>query len=161
MAEDAAPGGRPTDYKPEFDKQAYKLSLLGLTDKELADYFECCEATINNWKRTYPGFLASIKKGKEFADSKVASRLYQRAMGFEHDSEEIKVVSLGDGEGSEIQRVPIRKIYPPDTTAAIFWLKNRQPKFWRDKQEVEHSGEVIQWHETKTYDPEQKADEGT
>lgn len=160
MSEDAAPVGRPEDYKPEYVKQAYKLSLLGLTDKELGDYFECCEATINNWKKRYPEFLASIKRGKESADSKVASRLYQRALGFEHDSEEIKVVSRGEGMGSEVERVPVRKIYPPDTTAAIFWLKNRQPKFWRDKQEVEHSGEVIQWLETKTYDPEQKTDAG-
>lgn len=64
------------------------------------------------------------------ADANVADRLYQRAMGFEHDSEEIKVV-----EGS-IERVPIRKIYPPDTVAAIFWLKNRQRDKWRDKVET-------------------------
>jgi hypothetical protein len=62
--------------------------------------------------------------------------LYQRAMGFEHDSEEIKVVPIGQGEGSEIERVPIRKVYPPDTAAAIFWLKNRQKKKWRDKIET-------------------------
>ncbi len=71
----------------------------------------------------------------------VGQRLYERALGFEHDSEEIKVVSMGK-EGSEIERVPIRKIYPPDTVAAIFWLKNRQPGKWRDKQEIQHSGEI-------------------
>lgn len=70
------------------------------------------------------------------ADANVADRLYQRAMGFEHDSEEIKVVSIGAGEGSEVQRVPIKKIYPPDTVAAIFWLKNRQKDKWRDKTET-------------------------
>jgi hypothetical protein len=56
------------------------------------------------------------------------------AMGFEHDSEEIKVISMGK-EGSAIERVAIRKIYPPDPTAAIFWLKNRQSAKWRDKHE--------------------------
>jgi hypothetical protein len=55
-------------------------------------------------------------------------------MGFEHDSEEIKVISMGK-EGSAIERVAIRKIYPPDPTAAIFWLKNRQSAKWRDKHE--------------------------
>ena len=138
-------GGRPTDYREEYCEQAYKLCLLGATDAELADFFNVCEATINNWKNTKDGFLESIKRGKEFADANVADRLYQRALGFEHDDEEIKVVSDGAGMGSSIQRVAVRKIYPPDPTSAIFWLKNRQPKFWRDKQEHDHTtkGEAI------------------
>jgi hypothetical protein len=128
--------GRPTDYRPEYNEQAYKLCLLGATDKELADFFDVTEQTINNWKSEYSEFFESIKKGKDLADANVADRLYQRAIGFEHDSEEIKVVSDGQGMGSSIERVPVKKIYPPDTVAAIFWLKNRQKKKWRDK--IEH-----------------------
>lgn len=30
----------------------------------------------------------------------------------------------------------------PDTTAQIFWLKNRKPDKWRDKQDVQISGEL-------------------
>jgi hypothetical protein len=137
--------GRPTDYREEFNEQAVKLCRLGATDKELADFFEVSEATINNWKINFPKFLESIKEGKELADANVAQRLYERAIGFEHDSEEIKVVAIGDKQGSEVVRVPIRKIYPPDSTAAIFWLKNRRPKEWRDKQEIDHTsgGEPI------------------
>jgi len=126
-------GGRPTKYKEEYNEQAEKLCKLGATDQELADFFQVDVSTINNWKIDYPQFFESIKKGKILADSNVAERLYQRALGFEHDSEEIKVT---DGE---VVRVPIRKIYPPDPTAAIFWLKNRRPEKWRDKQEVQHS----------------------
>lgn len=133
--------GRPTKYKKEYDDQAFKLCLLGATDKEIADFFDVAESTINEWKLEFPEFSESLKKGKTLADANVGQRLYERALGFEHDSEEIKVVSMGK-EGSEIERVPIRKIYPPDTVAAIFWLKNRQPSKWRDKQEVEHSGEI-------------------
>lgn len=119
--------GRPTDYRKEYNDQAEKLCKLGATDKELADFFGVVEDTINEWKIKYLQFSVSIKAGKTLADANVASRLYERAMGFEHDSEEIKVV---DGE---IERVPVRKIYPPDSTAAIFWLKNRQKEKWRDK----------------------------
>jgi hypothetical protein len=133
--------GRPTKYDEKYNEQAFKLCLLGATDKELASFFDVNEDTIHEWKKVYPEFSESIKKGKDDADANVANRLYQRAMGFEHDSEEIKVVSIGGKEGSEVQRVPIRKIYPPDPTAAIFWLKNRQPMKWRDKQEIQHSGE--------------------
>lgn len=136
------PAGRPTDYKPEYCEQVEKLCKLGATDEEIGDFFGVTEQTINNWKKEHPDFFESIKAGKIEADSNVADRLYQRAMGFEHDSEEIKVVSMGQNSGSEVERVPIRKVYPPDPTAAIFWLKNRQPKKWRDKTEQEHSGEV-------------------
>lgn len=124
-------GGRPTDYREEYNEQAYKLALLGHTDKEMATFFEVVEATIYNWKNEYPEFLEAIKRGKQVADGNVATRLYERAMGFEHDSEEIKVV---DGQ---VVRVPVRKIYPPETVAAIFWLKNRQPELWRDKREMD------------------------
>lgn len=126
--------GRPTKYKEEYNEQAEKLCKLGATDQELADFFEVDVSTINNWKIDFPLFFESIKKGKILADSNVAERLYQRALGFEHDSEEIKVT-----DGTVI-RVPTRKIYPPDPTAAIFWLKNRRPKEWRDKQEIEQTG---------------------
>lgn len=133
-------GGRPTAYRPEYAEQARKMCLLGYTDKELAFFFEVDERTINDWKEKHLEFSLSIKEGKDYADSHVAERLFQRAMGFEHDSEEIKVVSDGQGLGSSIERIPIRKIYPPDTAAAIFWLKNRQKDKWREKIETEHTG---------------------
>jgi hypothetical protein len=139
------PQGRPTDYREHFNEQAEKLCKLGATDKELADFFNVNEDTIHEWKKVHPSFSESIKAGKQLADANVAQRLYERAMGFEHDSEEIKVISIGGEDGgSEIVRVPVRKIYPPDSTAAIFWLKNRRPKEWRDKQDVamEHSGSI-------------------
>lgn len=128
--------GRPTSYKPEYAEQARKYCLLGTTDKQLAGLFEVSVDTINEWKNVHEEFSASIKKGKDQADAEVANRLYHRAMGFEHDDVDIKVVA------GEIVQTPIRKIYAPDPTAAIFWLKNRQRANWRDKQDVEHSGSI-------------------
>lgn len=128
--------GRPTLYKEEYCDLARKYCLLGATDKDLASFFDVTEDCINRWKVDHPDFFVSIKEGKEIADSNVADRLYQRAMGFEHDSEEIKVVSDGTGMGSSVERVAVRKVYPPDTAAAIFWLKNRQKAKWRDKIET-------------------------
>lgn len=125
--------GQPTKYKEEYNEQVYKLCLLGSTDKDIANFFDVDESTINNWKIAHPKFFESIKRGKSIADSNVADRLYQRALGFEHDSEEIKVI-----DGSVV-RVNTKKIYAPDPTSAIFWLKNRQPKQWRDKQEIDHT----------------------
>lgn len=129
------PAGRPTDYREEYNELAYEYCLLGHTDAELAKAFEVDETTINNWKLRYPEFFESIKRGKEIADSKVAASLYHRALGYSHPDVEIKVVSDGQGLGSSIEKVDVIKHYPPDPTSAIFWLKNRQPKKWRDKQE--------------------------
>lgn len=129
MSNENNPVGRPTKYKPEYCKQVEKLCKLGATDKEIAAFFEVSEDTIYEWKVNISEFSESIKEGKIFADANIGQRLYERAMGFEHNSEEIIVID------KQIVRVPIRKIYPPDTTAAIFWLKNRRPKEWRDRTE--------------------------
>lgn len=136
--------GRPSKYENVCLKTVTKLCLLGLTDEELAEYFEVNIDTIYNWKNEHPEFVEAIKNGKEKADAKVAKRLYRRAMGYEHKDVELKVVSNGNGDGSRIEEVEVTKIYPPETAAAIFWLKNRQSKRWRDKQEIEtkHSGSV-------------------
>ena len=122
--------GRPTDYRPEYAEQAERLCrLLGATDKDLAEFFGKSEQTINAWKKTQPEFLEALKRGKMLSDANVADKLYQRAMGYSHDAVKIMVV------GGEVQQVPYIEHYPPDTTACIFWLKNRQREKWRDKPE--------------------------
>lgn len=126
--------GRPTKYKIEYNEQAYKLCLLGHTDEELAEFFEVHVSTIHQWKLDYPDFSDSIKKGKEIADAEVSKSLYHRALGYSHPDVDIKAVN------GEIVETPVMKHYPPDATSAIFWLKNRQPKKWRDKQIMEHEG---------------------
>lgn len=121
--------GRPSAFKPEYCEQARKLCLLGLIDKELAEYFEVAESTLNKWKLDHPEFSESLKKGKQIADAEVSASLYHRAVGYEHDDIDIRVID------SVVVKTDIRKIYPPETVAAIFWLKNRQLGKWRDKVE--------------------------
>ncbi len=120
---------RPSSYKEEYAEQAEKLCKLGATDKELADFFDTSEQTINFWKTKFPTFLESLKRGKLIADSQVAEKLYQRAMGYSHPE-----VHVSNYQG-EITLTDLVKHYPPDSTACIFWLKNRRPEQWRDKTE--------------------------
>jgi hypothetical protein len=127
---DYLPDGRPTKYRKVFDELAYRFTLLGATDKELASLFGVAKSTINKWKLAHPGFSDSITRGKFVADSNVAERLYQRAMGYEHDEEKIFQY-----EGQPV-RVKTKKHYPPDTQAASLWLRNRQPDKWRDRTEL-------------------------
>ena len=124
--------GRPTKYREEYNERAYNYCLLGAIDEQLAVFFDVSVTTLNTWKKLYPDFLASIKKGKEIADLEVTQSLKKRASGMKLKKQVVK-----DGDIIEIEDE-----IPPDTTAMIFWLKNRQPKIWRDKQDVEHSGKV-------------------
>lgn len=121
----AAKRGRPSLYKDDYADMARKHCLLGATDKELADLFRVSEATINAWKLEHPEFLESLNAGKAEADANVAERLYQRAMGYTHPAVKIFIY-----QGEPIV-VPYTEHYPPDTTAAIFWLKNRKKDQWR------------------------------
>jgi len=130
-------GGRPTKFTKEIKKQIKSLVLLGLTDKQVAEGVGVCEDTIHNWKKDHPKFFESLKDWKEEADKKVEKSLYERACGFEHP--ETKTLVL-DGEIVDHETT---KHYPPDATSMIFWLKNRHPDRWRDKQDIEVSGKVV------------------
>jgi hypothetical protein len=135
--EDILESGRKTDYKEEYNEQVYKLCLLGAIDREIADFFGVCEATINNWKIAHPKFLESIRKGKTRADTEVVEKLYHRATGYSHEA--VKIFSDKDGNTYEHKYI---EHYPPDTKAATFILKNRHPDKWSDRNIVEHSGEM-------------------
>lgn len=128
--------GQPDKYRPEYAKQAVKLCALGATDVDLAMFFDVDPRTIANWKVRYPEFFQSIKIAKADLDDQVERSLYQRAMGYSHPDVDIRVI-----EG-QIVKTELVKHYPPDTTALIFWLKNRRKEEWRDKQEIEHSGTI-------------------
>lgn len=127
------PGGRPTKLKPEFIEQARKLAALGATDREAAEFFDVSESTLYLWKHTSEEFSEALKVGKETADDRVKQSLYRRALGYSHDA--VKIMTV---DGS-VQVVPFVEHYPPDTTAAIFWMKNRDPANWRDKTTLEHT----------------------
>lgn len=130
--------GRPSSYRPEYAQQAIKLAQLGATDMEVADFFEVDVRTVYRWKHDHPDFCQSLKAGKEFADERVERSLYQKAIGYEQ--EEVKIFMPGGAEKPVY--APFRAKIAPDTTAAIFWLKNRRSQDWRDKTETEHSGAV-------------------
>lgn len=126
-------GGRPSEFKEEYVKIAHRMCLLGATDAELADAFDVCETTINAWKLAHIEFSEALKSGKAMADAMVAESLFKRATGYQHPA-----VKIFNDQGAPMVVDYIER-YPPDTTAAIFWLKNRQRATWRDKQDVEQT----------------------
>ncbi len=129
--------GRPTVYRPEYAQQAYRHCLLGATDVQLAALFDVSVPTIDKWKQSKPEFLQALKDGKERADANIAQSLYRRALGYSHKAVKILTVADGNNTGSHVEQVPYVERYPPDTTAAIFWLKNRAASDWRDRRDVD------------------------
>ncbi len=117
--------GRPTKYKPEYDEQVAKLCKLGATDSDLADFFNVSRSTLSLWKVKHESFSDALKVGKAPADERVKLSLYHRAVGYSHPDEHISNFQ------GEITVTPTIKHYPPDTTACIFWLKNRLPEEFR------------------------------
>lgn len=128
-AEPKKPIGRPSAYHPDYDDQAYKLTLLKMIDKELAEFFEVSEVTLNAWKKAHPSFLKSITRGKAIADADVTQKFIERCMGYSHDAVKIFMPA----GSTEPVYAPYTERFPPDTQAISLWLRNRQPSKWRDK----------------------------
>lgn len=111
----------------------------GLTDEQIAHNMGIAESTLYEWKKQFPEFSESLKRGKEVVDRMVENALLKRALGYEYQEQKI-VVSEKDGKRVE---TTIKQVIP-DVTAQIFWLKNRKPDEWRDKPESkEVNGGVV------------------
>lgn len=110
--------------------QTKRLCEMGMTNREIADFFQVSVHTIHRWRANYPEFAEAFVTGKELADDRVERALYNRAIGYSYDSEKIVTISLGKNAGTAIERVPIVEHVPPDVKAAELWLKNRRPKEW-------------------------------
>ena len=128
-------GGRPTDYRPEYVEQVKELAANGATIMQIAESFGVTKPTIYAWRNKFPDFLAALNVNKAIADEIVERSLYERATGYSHES--VKIFCNKDGE---VVQVPFIEHVAPDPTSMIFWLKNRKPKDWREKSEVEIPG---------------------
>ena len=112
----------------------------GLTDEQIAHNMGVSTATLYNYKRDHLEILEALKKGKEVVDIEVENALLKRALGYEYTETKTEEYMV---EGVPVKRVTktVKEVIP-DTTAQIFWLKNRRPMQWRDKHDMELSGEV-------------------
>ena len=110
-----------------------KLILLegwaksGLTDEQIAKNIGINRTTLYDWKKKEVNIADALKKGKEVIDFEVENALLKRALGYEYEEETYE---------NGILTKKVKKHVAPDTTAQIFWLKNRQVKKWRDKVEI-------------------------
>ncbi len=125
-------------------------AIMGATHKEIAKAMKIAESTLYEWIKKFPKISESLKNGDGVADAKVVIEGFKKATGFYYTEEQAHKVktkyydpeSKKVLEKEEIELVNVKKYMPADTTANIFWRKNRDPKNWADKQQVEHQGSV-------------------
>lgn len=103
----------------------------GLTDEQIAYNMGISVKTLYNWKQEYLPILQALKRGKDVVDRQVENALLKRALGYDY------IETREEVEGGAVtKRIITKKHVNPDTTAQIFWLKNRKPDVWRDKRDV-------------------------
>lgn len=115
----------------------------GLTDEQIAANIGISRSTLNEWKNRFSDILDTLKRGKEIVDIQVENALLKRALGYTYKETTREAQFNPQTEQYEmVVTKEVTKEVVPDTTAQIFWLKNRKPEEWRDKKDVEHSGSV-------------------
>ena len=115
----------------------------GLTDEQIAKNIGISRSTLNVWKDRYSDISDALKKGKDVIDRQVENALLKRALGYEYTETTREAVQ--DPNSGEVKMQVTKKVtkqVAPDTTAQIFWLKNRKPDKWRDKPAYEDTSEL-------------------
>lgn len=115
----------------------------GLTDEQISRNMGIGTTTLYRWKEKFKEIREALKRGKEVVDREVENALLKRALGYEYTEttrEAVKNPDSGDIE-MRITKEVTKKVIP-DTTAQIFWLKNRKPDKWRDKPAYEDTSEL-------------------
>ena len=100
----------------------------GLTDEQLARKMGVSPDTLSSWREQHPALSQAVDRGREMADLQVESALLKRALGYEYMEERVEI---SEKTGRKV--IQTNKTVPPDTTAQMFWLKNRRPERWREK----------------------------
>lgn len=115
----------------------------GLTEEQIAHNMGVATKTLFNWKNAHLPILHALKRGKEVVDIQVENALLKRALGYSYkEVTKEKVFNPESGQYELMTTKEVSKEVVPDTTAQIFWLKNRRPDQWRDKRDVSVEGEV-------------------
>lgn len=115
----------------------------GLIDEQIAKNIGIRAGTLYEWKNRFPEFSEALKRGKEVVDREVENALLKRALGYEYTETTREAVQ--DPSSGEVRMQVTKKVtkqVAPDTTAQIFWLKNRKPDKWRDKPAYEDTSEL-------------------
>ena len=124
-------------YNDDFPLLAEDFARKGMKDKEIATNLGISEDAFYRYQKMFKEFYEALKRGKAPVDVEVENALLKRARGYEYEETtvEFKPGKKDDEKAKPVKVKKVTKKVIPDTTAQIFWLKNRRPKDWRDKHE--------------------------
>lgn len=123
-------------FQQEYIELAYRLALVGLTDEAMLTVFETSVGTFNRWKHMFPEFNLALRKGRIIADTEVVMSLRDKALGYDK-----KAYVITNHRGV-VTKTPYTKHYPAETTAIIYWLKNRQRGLWSDLKHIQNNIDI-------------------
>jgi len=136
--------GRKTKYHEDFPLLAQDYARRGMIDKEICKKLGISQESFYLYLRTYPEFAEALKEGKKPVDVEVENALLKRAKGFSYEEvhAEFRAKDAKDKKAKPIVVKKITKMVVPDTTACIFFLKNRRPGLWKDRHNFDVSGNL-------------------
>jgi hypothetical protein len=123
-------GGHPTQWEDSFRPIILRMCALGYTDTEIARVIGVSQNLIWIWKYKRPDLALAMEHWRSHADDRVVRALYERAIGYSYETEEVRVIS------GEIRHVPVVVHVPPDIKAIETWLFNRRSEEWRAKTDI-------------------------
>lgn len=150
-------GGRPSKYETHVEPRLMEIegwARDGLIDEQIAKNLGVAYSTFKEYKKKFSDLTAALKKGKEVVDREVENALLKRALGYRYEEvtkeriikKDVKGDPMTDLHGFPVYEMvttkKVRKEVQPDTTAQIFWLKNRKPEQWRDKRDIDVRGNM-------------------
>lgn len=127
--------GRPSKYDTHVQPKLLLVEAWardGLTEADICKNLDVGKDAFIEYKKRYPELTDALKNGKQVIDTMVENALLKAALGYDYEEDQATAQGV----------YSVKKVAHPNTTALIFWLKNRKPKQWRDKQELEHSGDM-------------------
>lgn len=131
---------RPTKYNPKYhDKWITGLARRGYTADEIAEDLGIAASTLKKWLKENETLGEAVKHARSVSDTEVETSLYKRAVGCKITKRKTIITTDSNGKPMPARIETFEEDVPPDTTACIFWLKNRNPENWRDRQEVDVS----------------------
>lgn len=133
--------GRKSPYSKAMLQRAAEGAAAGETDKEICKALGIAECTFYVWKNRHPEFAEATSRAKDVANARIEAKAYELAMGSTIRKQQ--AYKLKDIDGNEtVEVVDLEEELPPNERMIQFWLKNRNPDRWRDKQDVELIGGV-------------------
>lgn len=124
-------------YRADYPQIASEiLETTNLSPKQLAKAWGVHQCTVERWRREYPELDQAIRGALDNRDvSRAEQALLKVALGYDY-WEVHRVPDPNNAEHTVVIK-KIKKHQTPNVAALIFFLKNRSPERWVDKQVVE------------------------